>query len=308
MACDFNYDLRCNFPYLEYGFVDSDGDFVVEQELLVSSAVVEIDYAIEAVTVSGLNKRYVPRTITLSECEGLSSYTPSSTLPSSTTVMSEISCDMITVSGEFQDFAEYVRKFVECDCTATCDISPTASISFVSPNLNLAVASLDPSCGGTYTASLTITDSSNAVVAGFPQSYSDATPPPATLDTSALGLPADTYTATLSITDCIGTATASTNFNIVITADAVDDAFTGVFNQPFASSVPTNDVPCSSGATTYDYSVASVIGGAVSAFDMSTGAFTFTPSNDFVGTASFTYDILCNGGVVANANVSIVYA
>ena len=109
---------------------------------------------------------------------------------------------------------------------------------------------------------------------------------------------------------CDGVVTDAATVNITITAitaTAVDDTFTGLYNLPFSGDVTTNDTPCSAGVQTHAVVAASEIGGTVTAFDTNAGTFTFTPSANFTGAGSFQYQILCNGAVIDTALATINY-
>lgn len=92
------------------------------------------------------------------------------------------------------------------------------------------------------------------------------------------------------------------------TADAVDDTVPAlVEDQVHNGTVASNDVPCNIGAVSYSLISGSTVGGSVTSFDTSTGAYTFTPSSGFLGIAEFQYNILCNGVVIDSATVSLFY-
>lgn len=96
---------------------------------------------------------------------------------------------------------------------------------------------------------------------------------------------------------------------IVPTADAVNDDF-GPYavDDPAMINISPNDTPCSDSAvTTYTLSAGTEMGGTVTSINSSTGDVVFTPTAGFVGTASFTYNIMCNGVLVDSAVVNIVY-
>ena len=109
---------------------------------------------------------------------------------------------------------------------------------------------------------------------------------------------------------CDGNLTATANVNITIAAfnaDAVDDSETGIFGTQFVGDVTGNDVTCDGGATaTYELAAGTENGGT--AVVNANGSYTFDSTLGFVGTASFNYNILCNGSLTDTATVSIVFA
>lgn len=88
--------------------------------------------------------------------------------------------------------------------------------------------------------------------------------------------------------------------------DAVPDSFSTNVNTTLSGNVAGNDVICQApNTTTYSFNLLSVLNGTVDSFDINTGGFEFTPTNGFVGTASFDYNILCNNIIVDTATVTI---
>lgn len=97
--------------------------------------------------------------------------------------------------------------------------------------------------------------------------------------------------------------------NIHSCATANNDNYTGVFNQPFSGNLLTNDIQCL-GENSYGEILAQPMQGSV--VINTNGSFVFTPSNLFVGTATFTYRLRCGGSFatseqVSTASVNIVY-
>ena len=73
-----------------------------------------------------------------------------------------------------------------------------------------------------------------------------------------------------------------------VVANAIDDAFVTTQDVDLVENVSTNDIPCNVGVTTYGVVTGSEVNGTVTAFDVSTGAFTFQPTASFTGTATFS--------------------
>lgn len=87
------------------------------------------------------------------------------------------------------------------------------------------------------------------------------------------------------------------------TGTGVNDTFAGYKNQTISGNVATNDTGCSVGTTTY-VKVTDPLSGTVTAFNNTTGAFTYSPNTNFAGTDSFTYRIHCNG-VPQTASITV---
>lgn len=92
----------------------------------------------------------------------------------------------------------------------------------------------------------------------------------------------------------------------VVTADAIDDNETGIYNQGFTGTVATNDVPCSVGNTTWEATGVQSNGSVVS-FDDLSGTYVFNPTPNFVGDATFQYNLLCDGTIIDTAVVTITF-
>lgn len=99
------------------------------------------------------------------------------------------------------------------------------------------------------------------------------------------------------------TSTGQIDFNyveITPSADAVDDNWATPKNTTLVGSVASNDVLCPSGfTTTFQLNTNSANGNVY--IDPATGQFTFVPNFCYIGTTTFTYDILCNGVVMDTA-------
>ncbi len=94
-------------------------------------------------------------------------------------------------------------------------------------------------------------------------------------------------------------------------ANAINDGYTGIYNAVFSGDVSTNDTACVGENTFYQLSSSpSPIGGTpVVAQD---GTFTFTPTTNFNGAATFNYDIKCGSTfgaseIIDSAVVTINY-
>lgn len=89
---------------------------------------------------------------------------------------------------------------------------------------------------------------------------------------------------------------------IVITANANNDTNTTLVNTPVTGTVATNDVACSSGATTFSVASTTTSGTLVM---QSTGSYTYTPNTGFGGSDTATYNLLCNGVIIDTATLTI---
>lgn len=89
------------------------------------------------------------------------------------------------------------------------------------------------------------------------------------------------------------------------TAEAVDDTYNTIQNVAIAGNISDNDSACTAGTTTYQIVSGSTSNGVVTAFNSTTGEFTFTPDTDFNGVAMFSYNLVCNGLITDTALVSI---
>jgi len=119
---------------------------------------------------------------------------------------------------------------------------------------------------------------------------------------TAVGSP---YSVTVTATDVDGSDSAT--FNITVTdveVSAVDDYFTTTANTTLTANVFGNDIGTGYSIVAAD---ASSLQGIITNYDANTGAFTFEPAADFVGTTSFTYTISNDGGTTTStATVQIV--
>jgi hypothetical protein len=87
-----------------------------------------------------------------------------------------------------------------------------------------------------------------------------------------------------------------------IAADSNDDIYAGPSNNVLVGQVYPNDAPCASGVTTFQIASNPVSGVATV---ISNGTFTYTPQYNFVGTDSFTYNILCDCQIIDTSTVFI---
>lgn len=103
---------------------------------------------------------------------------------------------------------------------------------------------------------------------------------------------------------CWGAAVLTEGGPASVTADAVDDVITDPIATGASSAltVSTNDVACSTGATTYALVAGSEVNCTVALTDANTGAVNVTPTAD--GAWSFQYQLLCDGVVTDTATVS----
>lgn len=94
-------------------------------------------------------------------------------------------------------------------------------------------------------------------------------------------------------------------------ADAVDNNYTGVYNTAFSGNVSTNDVACVGENTYYELASSPTPTGGTPIVNQN-GTFTFTPTTNFNGAATFSYNIKCGSDfstaeVVDTANVVVNY-
>lgn len=107
-----------------------------------------------------------------------------------------------------------------------CLLAPIAAISFDTQNLdrlNIVGSSVDPSCSGVFSATLEILDASDNVL--HTENYTHATLPSVYMLSSvpASILEPGTFKGRITITDCVGTATATTQFEILpVSIDIVE--------------------------------------------------------------------------------------
>lgn len=87
-----------------------------------------------------------------------------------------------------------------------------------------------------------------------------------------------------------------------IIADAINDTYITRLNTSITGNVSTNDILCSTGLVTFQLNTNSVNGNFLV---NPNGSFTFTPNNGFIGAATGTYDILCNGVVKDSATITV---
>ena len=94
----------------------------------------------------------------------------------------------------------------------------------------------------------------------------------------------------------------------IVTAIAVDDTFTVSTNTTNNTlNLSTNDTLCNMGVTSFSIAT-SPSHGSLANFNTLTGAVDYTPTTNYVGSDSFTYNILCDGIIVDTATVTITVA
>lgn len=119
---------------------------------------------------------------------------------------------------------------------------------------------------------------------------------------------AGTYTFTATLGDSV---VFSKQVQLHSCADAVNDNFTGVYNTAFSGNVSTNDVACVGENTYYELASSPTPVGGTPVVNQN-GTFTFTPTTNYNGAATFNYNIRCgttfiSSEVVDTATVNINY-
>ena len=100
-------------------------------------------------------------------------------------------------------------------------------------------------------------------------------------------------------------ATGMVNLTLpTLTATATDDQYATASNTSMSGNVAANDVLCDGGSTTtFELVTPPTNGSAVLQPD---GSFVYIPSTNFAGVDTFTYNIVCNGVIIASqADVTI---
>lgn len=203
---------------------------------------------------------------------------------------------MEVVFGEGDLF--YINYMVAGDEGTFSTYSVSDVIEIVIDNSNNYVVKKNGAVLLTKPRTVTYTPSSGTIV---PSSSTLATPVAWNLPSTA-----GTYTVAATLGDSI-----KFNNSIVVhsCANAINDNFTGTINTPYVGNVSTNDVICT-GENNYLDVTGSPVGGSVVLAD--NGAFTFTPTTGFNGTASFSYTRKCGASegaaeLIATATANINY-
>lgn len=103
----------------------------------------------------------------------------------------------------------------------------------------------------------------------------------------------------------VGSTTVTINYPSP-TATVVNESDSILVNTTSIGNIAANDTPCSAGNTSYE--IVSSVNGSVTSFNILTGDYTFTPTTNFSGIASFTYNLLCDGNVIDTGTTTITVA
>jgi large repetitive protein len=94
--------------------------------------------------------------------------------------------------------------------------------------------------------------------------------------------------------------------NVNLPPVAIDDAKTGVKNTPLVSTVASNDSDPNAGQTLSYTLVSGPANGTLTNLNATSGAFTYTPNNNYIGNDFFVYSI-CDNGTPAMCDTAVVY-
>ena len=115
-----------------------------------------------------------------------------------------------------------------------------------------------------------------------------------------------TRSISVVVTDGITpSAAATTLVAINLAPDPVNDAVSGNEGSPIAGNVLTNDTDLGTTPITSVTVATGPTSGTLTAFNTTTGAFTYTPTGDFNGTDTFTYTVTDANGDTKTATVTI---
>ena len=115
-----------------------------------------------------------------------------------------------------------------------------------------------------------------------------------------------TRSISVVVTDGITpSAAATTLVAINLAPDPVNDAVSGNEGSPISGNVLTNDADLGTTPITSVTVATGPTSGTLTAFNTTTGAFTYTPTGDFNGTDTFTYTVTDANGDTKTATVTI---
>jgi large repetitive protein len=118
------------------------------------------------------------------------------------------------------------------------------------------------------------------------------------------GTPSLCDTATVTINVVAGNTVPPTG-PVNIAPTAIDDAKATFKNIPVSGTIAPNDTDPNVGQTLTFTSTSTPLNGILTSFNPATGAYTYTPNNNFVGNDKFTYKVCDNGtpSLCSNATV-----